>query len=449
MVRLLQYSDVETVYDEPRRCGALAGTLAALGDDALVLGSGDNTAPGALSIATEGRIALHFFDAVEPDAETFGNHDFDFGPASARDIAAAAPQRWLCANASVDGRRFAPEATEPSATFEVGETTVGVVGVAHPKTAVMNPAARGVEFTDPVPAIRREVAALRARDVDHVVVISHCGRLDEQIARETDVDAILGGHVHDVYENVIDGTAVVRPGRAGRYVSVIELDGPHVTVYEVDDEHVDDELVETLRAARAEHGLDEVVATVETPIPRTEEAVTVAGSRIGNLVVDSLRWRTGADVAISPPGTIRSGDALAGDVTVAELIGLAPYEDELTVVELSGARLREAFVAVPTGYYENEFPERFCSYVSGARLVWDDAAGELLEATVDGERVDPDRTYRVAVADYLVETTHVNDAFGPTDVIERYGLAVDAIVDYAREVGLNGGEGSRVERPTL
>jgi 2',3'-cyclic-nucleotide 2'-phosphodiesterase (5'-nucleotidase family) len=40
-----------------------------------VVGTGDNTAPGVLSLATEGRAALPFFEAVEPDADTFGNHD--------------------------------------------------------------------------------------------------------------------------------------------------------------------------------------------------------------------------------------------------------------------------------------------------------------------------------------------------------------------------------------
>lgn len=450
-VHLLHYSDVETALDEPDRCGALAGTLDALADDATILvGSGDNTAPGALSIATRGRVALHFFDAVDPDVETFGNHDFDFGPDTARELAATSPQTWLCANASVNGGRFAADVSEPSTVLDTPGGRVGIVGVAHPKTAVMNPAARGVAFADPVPVVRREAKRLRERGADYVVVTSHCGRLDERIARETDVDAVLGGHVHDVHEGTVAGTAVVRPGRAGRYVSEVHLDGTATTaVHQVEDGHVDCDLAETLRGARAENGLDEVATTVGTPIPRTERAATTAGSRIGNLVADALRWRTDADVAISPPGTIRSGDPLAGEVAVGDLVGLAPYEDVLVTVELSGSRLREAFVAVPAGYHADEFRNRYCSHVSGARLVWDDAAGELREATVGGEPVDPDRTYRVAVADYLVETDHVTDAFEHDDVVEEHGRACDVIVDYAREIGLEGGTDRRVERPTL
>jgi 2',3'-cyclic-nucleotide 2'-phosphodiesterase (5'-nucleotidase family) len=74
--RLLHYSDLEGVFDSPERVARLAGLIAELRDEeTLVVGTGDNTAPGVLSLATEGRAALPFFEAVEPDADTFGNHD--------------------------------------------------------------------------------------------------------------------------------------------------------------------------------------------------------------------------------------------------------------------------------------------------------------------------------------------------------------------------------------
>ena len=450
-VRILHYSDLETALDDPEQCARLAGAIdARRGEDTLVVGSGDNTAPGALSLATRGAAAMDFFEAVAPDADTFGNHDFDFGAERARELAGMAPQSWLCANATDGGERFADAETTPNRLVETAETTVGIVGVAHPKTDEINPAAEGVEFADPSPVIREEAAALRDRGAEFVIVVSHCGHIDEEIARETGVDAICGGHVHDEFAAVIDGTAVVRPGRAGGRFSEVQLgDDPEISITEVDGEHRDDGLAQRLHERRSDHGLDEVVATIAEPIERTEEAATVAESRIGNVVVDALRWRSGADVALSPPGALRSGDPLAGEVTAAELISLTPYEDDLAVVELSGDRLREAFVAVPFGYHDDGYPDRFCSHVSGAEIVWDDAAGELLDATVGGERIDPGERYTVAVADYLVETDHVNDAFGEADVIERCGLARDAIVEYARTEGLAPTLDGRVRRPAL
>jgi 2',3'-cyclic-nucleotide 2'-phosphodiesterase (5'-nucleotidase family) len=450
-VRILHYSDLETALDDPEQAAALVGSVAARRDEGtVVVGSGDNTAPGALPLATEGRVALDVFRALDPDADTFGNHDFDFGPGTARDLAAAAPQAWLCANARRDGERFAADATTPSTLVAADGATVGIVGVAHPRTDEINPGADAVEFLDPVGPIREEAETLRERGADHVVVVSHCGHGDERIARETDVDAVLGGHVHDVYTTTVEGTAVVRPGRAGRHVAEVRPGGsPSVTVHEVDDTHVEETLAARLRDRLAEHGLDEVVATVDRPVERTEETANVAESRVGNLVADALRWRAGTDVALSPPGAMRAGDPLSGAVTAAELHSLTPYEDELAVVELPGDRLREAFVAVPFGYCEDGYPDRYCSHVSGAGVVWDDAAGELLEATVGGEPIDPEGRYTVAVADYLVETDHVNAAFGEEDVVATHGIAREAIVDYAREVGIDPEIEGRIERPTL
>jgi 2',3'-cyclic-nucleotide 2'-phosphodiesterase (5'-nucleotidase family) len=449
-VHLLHYADLETAIDDPEQCARLAGAVAAnRREETLVLGAGDNTAPGALSLATEGAGAYDFFRAVDPDADTFGNHDFDFGPERARELAGDAPQPWLCANASVEGSRFAAAETDSSRLVDAG-ARVGVVGVAHPRTGEINPGAAGLEFEDPVPVVREQADKLRAEGAEYVVVVSHCGYNDEDIARETDVDAVLGGHVHDVFTEVIDGTAVVRAGRRAEYFSEVTLGSePAITVHEVDDEHVDEALATRLYERMTEHGLDEVVATVEEPIERSEEAATVAESRIGNVVVDALQWKSGADVALSPPGAMRSGDPLVGEVTVADLISLTPYDDDLTVVELPGERLREAFVAVPFGYHDEGYPDRHCSHVSGATVVWDDGAGELLNATVAGEPIDPGGTYTVATASYLVETDHVTDAFGPADVVGKYGLARDAIVEYAREKGLTPTLEGRIRRPEL
>jgi len=91
-LRILHYSDVENAYDDPERVGRLAGTIDAHRDDrTVVVGTGDDTAPGVLALRTEGRQALDFFRAVAPDVETFGNHDFDFGTDSLREIVAESP----------------------------------------------------------------------------------------------------------------------------------------------------------------------------------------------------------------------------------------------------------------------------------------------------------------------------------------------------------------------
>jgi 2',3'-cyclic-nucleotide 2'-phosphodiesterase (5'-nucleotidase family) len=136
-------------------------------------------------------------------------------------------------------------------------------------------------------------------------------------------------------------------------------------------------------------------------------------------------------------------------VTTGDLVGIMPYEDDLVVLALPGDRLEEALAEVPLGYHFDGPPNRLCSHVSGARLVWNDRTGEFQSVTIDGDPIDPDRQYSLAVAEYLVETSHVSSAFDGSDVVERCGLAHDAIVEYAREVGIDPELEGRIERPQL
>ena len=154
MPRLLHYSDVENVYDDPVRVGRLAGALRSRnGDDALVCGTGDNTSPGVLALIERGRQALDLFRAVDADVETFGNHDFDFGPEATRSIVAAAPQTWVSANVHESGgERFAAPDVVPHAVREVGGVRIGLFGVTDPATPSLNPMAGELRFSDPYDA---------------------------------------------------------------------------------------------------------------------------------------------------------------------------------------------------------------------------------------------------------------------------------------------------------
>jgi 2',3'-cyclic-nucleotide 2'-phosphodiesterase (5'-nucleotidase family) len=196
VVRLLQYADVENAYDSPQRIGRLAGCIKELCDErTLVCGAGDDTGPGVLSLVTEGRQSLPFFDTVSPTFETFGNHDFDHGFDAIREIVRRSPQRWIAANVERNGAQFAADDTAPTALVERDGHRVGFVGVTAPETPDINPAAEELTVLDPKPVVREATASLRDRGADYVVVVSHCG--DDTELAELDVDVVLGGHEHE------------------------------------------------------------------------------------------------------------------------------------------------------------------------------------------------------------------------------------------------------------
>ncbi|RNJ26764.1 bifunctional metallophosphatase/5'-nucleotidase [Halosegnis longus] len=439
MLRLLHYSDIENAYDDPARLARLAGTIDARRDaDTLVFGTGDNTSPGVLPLVTKGEQALDFFHAVDPDADTFGNHDFDYGPDRALDIIERAPQPWLCANVKRDGEQFGHESgVRPWQIFERDGKRVGVFGLVTPKTASINPATEDVVFTDPIAAAEEAVADLRAKGVDYVVCLSHLGRGDETLAAEVDVDVVLGGHNHAELVERLDDTLLTRPGVNGQVLFEVTLPEKAVTRHVVADGPRDETIAEAVETRLDEAGVDEVVATVEEPIERTEVACFHGESRVGNFVADAYRWETDADVGLQNSGGIRSGPALSGEVTVGDLISLIPFDEPLAVAELTGAELREVFRQGEGSRLGFGEPDWWHAHLSGATIEYDRASDTLTSATVNGEPLDPDRTYRVALADYLLHSDDEFPAVGMDHRVETTRTQYEVLADYARSEGLD------------
>ncbi|MGA9401877.1 bifunctional metallophosphatase/5'-nucleotidase [Haladaptatus sp.] len=438
-LRILHYSDIENVYDDPDRTGRLAGCINANRDQrTLVVGTGDNTAPGVLSLVTEGKQALSFFDAISPDFETFGNHDFDYGIDRTRELVWRSPQTWLTANIREGDNRFAAGAgTAQYAVREIDGTRVGFFGVTTPETPSINPNTEGLEFTDPIEAAEATVSHLRDEGVDYVVALSHLGRYDEELAAAVDVDVILGGHVHSERIEQMNGTLVTRPGVNGHVLFSIELDNePSVNRHRVADAPRDEDVATMMEEQKGGSGLDSVVATVSTPIERTETTTFRGESRIGNFVADAYRWATDAAVGLQNSGGIREGEPLSGEVTVGDLVSVLPFQERVAVAELTGAELldvlRQAYD--PTiGFAEHDW---WHGHLSGVELVWNQAERAVESATIGGEALLEDVTYTLATTEYLLQSDREFPALREEHRIETGKLQYEVLADYARRFGI-------------
>ena len=452
MPRLLHYSDVENVYDDPVRVGRLAGTLRRRnGEDALVCGTGDNTSPGVLALIERGRQALDLFSAVDADVETFGNHDFDFGPDAARSIVAAAPQTWVSTNVyDPDGERFAAPDVVAHTIEEVDGVRIGFFGVTDPATPSLNPMAGELRFTDPYDAAETAVEELRAAGVDRVVALSHLGGGDDELAGRVDVDVILGGHVHAERREWVDGTLLLRPGANGRTIFEVTFDANTgdtvVERHETADAPVADDVVSALQGRVDAAGLDEVVARADRPLDRSESTVFGGECPIGNFVADAYRWSLDADVGLQNSGGIRDGPPLSGEVTVADLVSVIPFEERVVRAELTGAELRDVFRESAAAVVDFGEPEWWHGHYSGAEIRWDDDANELLDARVGGDPVDPERRYTVATSAYLLHTDHEFPTLEERHRIGEGDIQFEVLAAYAREFGIDAGEAGRIRR---
>lgn len=414
-LRLLVCNDVETAVDDPDRVGRLAGTVEARRDDrTVVLDAGDSTAMGALAFTTpKGRgHAGALQRALAPDAHVPGNHDFDYGPAWLSGFAAGVPGTWLAAN--VDGGTHLD--FRASVTLDVGNSSVGVVGVASPETPTICAAVEELAFTDPVAAAADAVSELHEAGADYVVVLSHCGPRDADIARETDADAVVGGHDHERVVEHVEGTLVARTAGVGRELLEVEL-GQRATavVHETADFPISESVVATYRDRAADAGLDERLGTLETERSAAEAAERVAEAyRVRGENADGDR---GVDIGFVAEASVR--EPLSGTVTAGDIVGTVPFGSTLATVELDADALRAA-VETTTGA-NAETPG-----------VW---AGVDADAVLDGESREEPVT--VGCMSYHVYVEQL-PGFSEDTVVADAGPQHEQVLADVRERGLVG-----------
>ncbi len=422
MPTLLHYSDVENAFDRPERVAKLAAALQTPAD-AVVVGSGDVLAPSALANEHEGRHTLPFFEAVEPTAETFGNHDFDFGTEALEAVVEESPQPWVSANVTlsdVDVPR--------SVVVERGDERIGITGVTSPDA--IGDWLDGVESADPVEAARGVTDSLQ-RDCDYVILLAHVG--DETatiLARETAAGVVCTGHVHSERIDHTNGTCIARPGANGQIVTAIDLDTLEATPRHVPDWTPDAAVGDRVRNLREGTGLDDVVTRVETPVPRDAQSRYDGTSQVAEFVAAATRWAVDADVGVVDSGGVRDGPPLAGDVTVGEIRGLFPFEAPVIILELDGAQLREL---VDSAIRPDEYPDNpVWAYFDGLTVEW--ATDGLHEVTTRDGALVADEQYTVATSAYVAGSGTFD---GVADASTDDGpLHPDALIAYAREEGI-------------
>lgn len=416
--RLLVINDVETAVDDPGRIGRLAGAVEALRNDrTAVLDAGDATAMGALAFTTDagrGQIGA-FHRALAPDAHVPGNHDFDYGADWLAGFAAGTPGRWLGAN--VDGGEHL--SLPDSLTLDIGGHTVGVVGVASPETPELCFAVDDLAFGDPVEAASAAIADLPPA-VDHVVVLSHCGALDREIARQVDADAVLGAHDHERVVERVDGTLVARTAGVGHELLAVDLgDRPAATIHETADFPVHEPIADTYRARMDAAGLDEPLATLAAPLTTLETAAYVAEAYRAQAATPAEE--RGADVGFVLEASVR--EPIAGEVTTGDLVGTVPFGSELVTLAVDAADLRAALRATQ-GPID----------ATHGRGVWADADPDSV--TVGGESIPDGATLTVGTTSYEAYNG-ILPGFSADAVVANAGPQHERILAHARNGGLD------------
>ena len=126
-------------------------------------------------------------------------------------------------------------------------------------------------------------------------------------------------------------------------------------------------------------------------------------SDLSNLVADILVWAAKdyneqPVLGIYNMGGIRA-DLTKGNVTYGDVLDVAPFENKICFLTLTGAQMMELFQQI--AYRRGEGVSKGTELV--IKMDADGKHGQLVSARLHGQEIDPSAEYRVATLNYLRE----------------------------------------------
>jgi 2',3'-cyclic-nucleotide 2'-phosphodiesterase (5'-nucleotidase family) len=445
---ILHFNDVYEI--ESVNDGALGGAarIATLvkeyaDKNPLILFSGDTLSPSIMSTLFKGSQMIDVYNRLGLDYTVWGNHEFDYGPEIALQRAGESNFPWLSTNLleSTTGEPLAGGVH--SALTEWQGTKVGLIGLVNDWRNLTS-AGDNAQYVDYIPAAQAAVEELKAQGAELIIALTHMDMADDRelATAVPEIDLILGGHDHDPMHEVVNGTLIWKTGSDFKTLGelkVFKVPGQKDIVLAnfipVNTSVAEDpEMAGVVAdyAAALDEELGQPIGETTVALDATRASVRTKESTFGNLIADAMRDYAQTDVAIMNGGGIRTDQSYGpGTLTKRDVYGVLPFGNVVMSIELTGAQLKEALeLGVST---VEDGAGRF-PHVSGMSFVYDpslEAGQRVLEVSVAGEPLDENRTYTVAINDFIAEGGDGYEMFvgAPQLITEAGGLLLAVVVE--------------------
>lgn len=186
----------------------------------------------------KGEVEIVLMNAMEYDAATIGNHEFDFGIENLARLYRMAKFPVVCSNYDVTGTAL-EGLVKKYVVIEKEGLKFGIFGLSPVlEGLVREKNCKGITFKDPIKEAQRVANILKEQEgCDVVVCLSHLGYEStaplsdvELISQTRNIDLVLGGHSHTYFDKPVwiknlDGkeVPVQQMGKNGSYIGQFTL----------------------------------------------------------------------------------------------------------------------------------------------------------------------------------------------------------------------------------
>lgn len=422
----------------------------------LYLDAGDTLHGTVMASLDKGESMVKILNETGVDAMVPGNHDFNYGIDRLVELSKKMDFPVLAANVVKDSVIFPDKLVFKDYIIkEVDGYKIGIFGLSTPETAYKtNPRnIKDIEFLDPVKTAKKIVKKLKKENVDYIIALVHLG-LDQSSAAQNrsdnlaslvpEIDLVVDGHSHTLLPNgkEVNGNYIVQTGEydknLGRVIVTLNTDGTEKEDIVLIDKKTAMLLPEDPDMIKLENSIKkEQEKITETLIGKTEvklegdRAIVRTGeSNLGDYLTDAMLWKTGADIALTNGGGIRSSINM-GDITKGEVIQVLPFGNYVIVQELMGTDVKAALENGVSG-----FPAQLggFAHVAGIKFSFDatkPVGQRVVSITMaNGQALDMNKTYKVATNDFIAVGGDKYDMFKGKKVVGNFEGLDEILIDY-------------------
>ena len=361
--------------------------------------AGDFSEGTPFSTEYHGQADVEAMNAAGYDFSALGNHEFSYSLSGLKKLLGLFKYPALCANVTETATGL--PLTQTSATRQLGPLKIGIFGLVTTEVSDYLAAKDGLAVASEMETARAVVNTLR-HEADIIIAISHAGEAqDLKIAAAVpEIDVIVGGHSHTRLETgefvwhsdelkaeSVNGTIIVQAHQRGAELGRLDLlfgkgasGAWHVLRYRarlipITDEIPEEETV----AAIVDRYWKPIAAKYERVLGKAEGDFSVNGDDLAaySLVADAVRSDLDVEFDLENIGSVRR-PLVKGPITLADLIGLDPFENTCVTFKISGRKLKDLL--------KSQRPA-----VSGLRYRIEH--GEVVYAAVGGRRVNDKDIY--------------------------------------------------------
>ncbi|MBO4697400.1 MAG: bifunctional metallophosphatase/5'-nucleotidase [Lachnospiraceae bacterium] len=379
--------------------------------------AGDMFRGSVIDSEYQGLSTIDLMNNLAPDVATIGNHEVDYGFAHLLFLEKCA--KFPIVNANLFITMNNARVFTPYINLDVGGMRIMFIGILTEEVLASTRSEKIIGTFIDLESAAKEVGIIcdnyRTIRTDMTILLTHIGyendrKLAEMLDPDWGVNLIIGGHSHTFMDkaDIVNGIPIVQAGTGTGVIGRFDLQ------YDTEKKALEDWKWRTIPinedTAPKDDIMEELIDSYRTKTDSKYKRVVTRWARklthpsreqeteMGNLYADLMAWEASYDVMMFGSGSIRKKE-LGPVIEYQDMVENTPFDDNLYMVEVTGAQIRRIFQHL----FRDEAwvgETEFYQISSALRVTYRKSTHTIEAFTFKGEEITDDMRIKLGIQAY-------------------------------------------------